>query len=157
MRDELDLLAIMTNSPDKYRWETPIRYAITTSFDYMVKSDSCLTGWGAFCPELKFRHNVQWLPEVVCWAVKFTKKRSPNLIFINFLEQATLFLSRNAVLDAMFTSKDQHPPHPKSLMRVDNTNTDTRTHKIAASSDVDKRLIRLFYSLLINQMLGLDS
>ena len=54
MPAELDLLATMAQSPAKYRWEIPIRHVVSTAFDYTVTGNACLTGCGAFCPELKF-------------------------------------------------------------------------------------------------------
>ena len=65
MRDELDSLATMGKSPEKYLWETPIRHSMPTAFDCTVIGDSYLTGCGAFYPELKFWCHAQWPPEVV--------------------------------------------------------------------------------------------
>ena len=59
VRKELELLATMAKSPEKYRWEIPIRHVITTEFDFTVTGDACLTGYGAFYLELKFWYYVQ--------------------------------------------------------------------------------------------------
>ena len=147
----------MAKSPSKYRWEISIRYVIPTSFDYIVTGDACLAGCRAFFPELKFWYYVQWLPEVVRRAIKFMKKKFPELISVNWLEHATILLSYNALLDAIQTSKEQHLPHPKSFARVDSTTSDTWTRKIAASSEIGKRLNKIICSLLMHQMLGLYS
>ena len=102
MRDELDLLTTIANSLDKHRWKIPIRYVILTAFDYTATGDAYLTDCGAFCLELKFWYHTWCPPKVVCLTVKFIKKRSPNLISINWLECATMLFSCNAVLDSMW-------------------------------------------------------
>ena len=144
MRDELDLLATMEKSPEKCRWQTPIRHAIPTEFDCTATGETFLTGCGAFYPELKCWYHAQWLPKVVRRTVKLMEKRSPTIISIHCLEQATTLFSCNAVLGATCTSKEQHPPHPKSLIQVDNTTASAWTRKIAASSEIGKTLKKCF-------------
>ena len=157
MRAEIALLTTIISSPTTFLWETPIRHVISTTYDYTVPGDACLTGAGAYCDELGFWYYIEWPKSVEQRTLRHINNKSSQLITINSLEYATIILSYNAVLDALDLLKVNPPPHPKALIKCDNTTADTWTRKIATSSATGKRLNRLFCSLLINQSLGIDS
>ena len=79
------------------------------------------------------------------------------MITINSFENSTIMFSSNPILDTISEPKTHHLPQPKSLIRVGNTMADSWTRKIAASSLAIKSLNSLFYSLIMNQLLDLDS
>ena len=79
-----------------------------------------------------------------------------ELITVNSLKCATILISRNAVLDAIRKPNTKYPPHPNTLIRVDNAEVDSWTRKISTSSPTDKTLNKLFFILFMNQQLSLD-
>ena len=65
--------------------------------------------------------------------------------------------SHNAALDAIGEPNTKYQTHYKTLIRLYNATADYWTRNVSASSLTGKILGRLFFSLLMNQRLGLDS
>ena len=141
---ETNLLSIMAISLTVFRWEIPIRHAISTDYDYTVPRDACITGFGSCFLELKLWYCVLWHSSIRNLNLKRLRTKSPELFTINFLEYATFMFSCNAILYSTSAPKTPHPPHPKMLIRADNTTEDSWTRKIAASSLTGKSLKMLF-------------
>ena len=147
----------MWTLPTSFLWEIPIRNIIPTDYDYTVPGETCLTGCGAYFLELKFWCCVKCPYLVVRKTLKHVGKRSPSLITMNSVECATIKFSCNSILEAISEPHTQHPPQPKSIIRIENTTADSLTRNIATSSLTGKNLKILFWRLLTNQLLGLDS
>ena len=54
MRAKIALLTIIIFSPISFLREIPIRHIISTKYNYIVPSDTCLTSAGIYCDELGF-------------------------------------------------------------------------------------------------------
>ena len=157
MRAEINLISSIEKSPTAFRWEIPIRHAMPKYYDHTVPGDACLAGCGAWCPELKLWRCAAWLPAILRISLKQIKSKPSELITINCLECVTIMFSYNAVLDAISEPNTKHLPHVKTLFRADKNTSDSWTSKMSTSSITGKILNRLFWSLLMNQQLGLDS
>ena len=150
IRAEITLLITITFSLTSFLWEIPIRYVISTEYDYTVPGDTYLTGAGAYCDKLGFWYYIQQLESIVKHILRYINKKLSQLISINYLEYTTIILSYNAVLDTLELLKIKLLSDLKVLMKCNNTTTNTWTQKIVTLSARGKRLNRLFYSLLIN-------
>lgn len=156
MRFELKQLHYILSNPSLFEWSIPIRHIIPTDYDSVTLGDACLTGGGAFNLSSKFWWFIAWPIFIQERTIKFGKHS--QLISINCLEFVVIIISYNANLDAR-EQFNLFPdiPHPKMLIRADNTTADVWTRKIASSSVIGKNLNRILCSLLTNQVVGLDS
>ena len=86
------------------------------------------------------------------------KGKHSERISINYLDFIIIIISYNAVLDTIeLLGCAINVSYPKTLILADNRSAGFWTKKSASSSIIRKRLCRILYRLLMNQVLGLDS
>ena len=156
MRADIDLLNSIAKSPEALSLDITIRHVIPTDYDHSTLGVAWLAGGRSHYPELKLLCCAEWPSYIVSRTLEHLKNKSMDLITINSCENVTIAFYWKFSLDAISYPNTSHPSYSKSLIRVDNATSESHTRKISMSSIAGECLSRLFFSLLMSQLLCLD-
>ena len=160
MAEEIDFFRQALHPDSNINFSCPIGHIILRDPLCNMFGDSSLYACGGFCVYLGFWW---WLPfplEIMERTLLHLKNdKDDNFISINCLEYTTVIINYCAAITAMKENSFDYSidPHPVILSVTDNRSANRWTTHTAKKSVVGRALARLFYALLIDSPLGINS
>jgi len=158
MRLELEFFRENLGPDSDIIYETPIAHIVERTPTATAFGDSSLMGMGGYSLDLGYFWH-EPVPMAVQLRTLLHKENNDDgqLVSINVLEFATVFINYCAALHVLTTTKFTEDPYPVLLSITDNTSALSWTLKACRTSNIGRLLARLFSSFLINSPLGINS
>ncbi len=159
LREDIEFFRMALTPNSGIPWWSQLAHVVLRTPMGIPIGDSCLTGCGGYCVELRFWWHVAFPDHIVKRTLIYLKDDSSgNLISINALEFVTIIINYCAaysVIDAddLF-SVDQFPV---VLCKTDNTSALNWASHRCKGSPLGRALGRLFVGLLMDSPLGINA